>query len=106
MARPNACAQHHVGDIGLTGLSLKGQDGQEATHYSILVGGAVGEEDAVIGQRLAGRYPEAEVPGVIAALAEHYRARRLPGEPFRVFARRVGTKDLSDVARAAAVTVN
>lgn len=103
---PNSCGQHHIGDIGLTGLALKGPDGQEATHYSILVGGAVGEDDAVIGQRLTGRYPEADVPGVIAALAEHYRAGRQPGEPFRVFVRRVGMKKLSNVARAAAAAVS
>ena len=36
---PNSCGQHHVGDIGLTGLSLKGDDGQDHPHYSMLVGG-------------------------------------------------------------------
>jgi sulfite reductase beta subunit-like hemoprotein len=102
---PNSCGQHHVGDIGLTGLVLKGQDGEEKTHYSILVGGSLGEE-AALGQRLTGRFPESEVPAVIAALADHYRSQRLSGEPFHAFVRRVGSKELSNVARGAATAVS
>ncbi|MGH3054409.1 MAG: nitrite/sulfite reductase, partial [Gaiellaceae bacterium] len=34
---PNSCGQHHVGYIGLTGLSLKGDDGQDHPHYYMLV---------------------------------------------------------------------
>jgi sulfite reductase beta subunit-like hemoprotein len=98
---PNSCGQHHIGDIGLTGLQVKGPGGQESTHYSILVGGSVGE-DAAVGQRLSGRYPEDEVPSVIAAVASYYRSRRESGEPFRHFVDRVGSKALSEVARAAA----
>jgi sulfite reductase beta subunit-like hemoprotein len=101
---PNSCGQHHVGDIGLTGLALKGDDGEEKTHYSMLVGGDVGE-DARVGQRLTGRFPEADVPAVIAALAEYYREQREAGEAFRVFVDRVGPRALSDVARRAASAV-
>jgi len=103
---PNSCGQHHVADIGLTGLSLKGHDGRDATHYSILVGGSVGEDDAAVGQRLAGRFPEGEIPGVISALAEYYRTRRQSGERFPTFVHRVGVGELSDVARAATGTMS
>jgi sulfite reductase beta subunit-like hemoprotein len=103
---PNSCGQHHVGDIGLTGLSLKGQDGQESTHYSMLVGGSLGEEETALGQRLTGRFRQADVPAVIAALADHYRNQRQSGEPFRAFVHRVGSKALSEVARAAATVVS
>lgn len=102
---PNSCGQHHVGDVGLTGLSLKGEDGEEKTHYSILVGGAVGE-DARVGHRLTGRYPEADVPSVIAALAEYYRTQRQGAEAFRHFVDRIGARQLSDVARHAASAVS
>lgn len=102
---PNSCGQHHVGDVGLTGLSLKGEDGAEKTHYSILVGGAVGE-DARVGQRLNGRFPEADVPAVMAALAEYYREQRHPGEVFRMFVDRIGARALSDVARHVAPAVS
>jgi sulfite reductase beta subunit-like hemoprotein len=102
---PNSCGQHHIGDVGLTGLSLKGEDGQDKTHYSILVGGAVGE-DARVGQRLTGRFPEADVPAVLGALAEYYRTQRQSGEAFRTFVDRIGPRALSDVARHAAAAVS
>src|SRR6185295_12002384 len=94
---PNSCGQHHVGDIGLTGLSLKGDDGQDHPHYSMLVGGSVGEGTAAVGKRLTGRFPEAEVPKVIGALADYYRRDRQTGEPFSAFVNRVGTNRLSEI---------
>jgi len=99
---PNSCGQHHVGDIGLTGMQVKGPDGQETPHYSILVGGSVGELDNAVGQRLVGRYPEASVPNVIGALAEYYGAQRRDGERFPTFVNRVGTQVLSELAQKAA----
>jgi sulfite reductase beta subunit-like hemoprotein len=103
---PNSCGQHHIGDIGLTGLSLKGEDGENHAHYSMLVGGRVGEHAAAIGRRISGRFPEAEVPGVISALAEFYRQERRKGEYFGDFVVRVGTDRLTAVARAAASVVH
>ena len=103
---PNSCGQHHVGDIGLTGLSLKGDDGQDHPHYSMLVGGSVGEGTAAVGRRLNGRFPEADVPRVIAALADCFRHDRRAGERFPDFVDRVGTDRLSEVARHAAGTVH
>ncbi len=103
---PNSCGQHHVGDIGLTGLSLKGDDGQDHPHYSMLVGGRVGDGTAAVGRRVNGRFPEGEVPKVIAALAECYRRERRGGEHFGDFVQRVGVDRLSDVARGAATVVH
>jgi sulfite reductase beta subunit-like hemoprotein len=103
---PNSCGQHHVGDIGLTGLSLKGDDGQDHPHYSMLVGGRVGDGSAAVGKRVNGRFPEAEVPKVIAALADCYRHERATGERFGDFVQRVGVDRLSEVARGAATIVH
>jgi sulfite reductase beta subunit-like hemoprotein len=103
---PNSCGQHHVGDIGLTGLSLKGDDGQDHPHYSMLVGGRVGEGSAQVGRRVSGRFPEAEVPKVVAALAEYYRTERLRGERFGDFVDRMGIDRLTAVAREAAAVVH
>jgi sulfite reductase beta subunit-like hemoprotein len=99
---PNACGQHYVGDIGLTGLSVKGKDGAEIPHYSMLVGGMVGEDDSALGERLGGKFPADRVPQVVAALADYYGRERLGGESFGYFVRRVGTKPLGQVAQAAA----
>lgn len=102
---PNACGQHYVGDIGLTGLSLKGENGQFEPHYSMLVGGGLGE-DAVFGKRVSGRFPADEVPKVVAAVAECFREQRSAGETFGAFVDRVGIGRLTEVARNAAAVVH
>jgi sulfite reductase beta subunit-like hemoprotein len=102
---PNSCGQHHIGDIGLTSLSLKDEDGNNRPYYSMLVGGRVGEQGATVGHRITGRFPEIEVPKVVAALAACYRQQRQPGEPFADFVVRMGTDRLTAVARAAAAVV-
>ena len=99
---PNSCGQHHVGDIGLTGMSIKRDDGQEHPHYSILVGGRVGDTAASVGKRLAGKFAVEQVPAVVAALAESYRATRTAGEAFGDFVQRVGIAHLNEVARQVA----
>jgi sulfite reductase beta subunit-like hemoprotein len=103
---PNACGQHYVGDIGLTGLSLKGGDGQYQPHYSMLVGGSVGQDRARLGVRVSGRFPAAEVPRVVAAIADYYRRERERGEAFSDFVQRVGGDRITEVARGAAAVVH
>jgi len=100
---PNSCGQHHIGNIGLTGHSVKGDDGAERPFYSILVGGSVGEGRARIGKRL-GRFAENDAPAVIAGLARFYERERRSGEDFPSFVERVGLAALGDVARAAGGT--
>ncbi len=102
---PNACGQHYVGDIGLTGLSLKGDHGQFEPHYSMLIGGGLGE-DASLGKRVSGRFPADEVPKVVAALADYFRQQRVKGERFAAFVDRVGAERLTEVARQAAAVVH
>ncbi|MBI1815696.1 MAG: nitrite/sulfite reductase [Deltaproteobacteria bacterium] len=103
---PNSCGQHHIGDVGLTGMTLKGDDGNEYPHYSILVGGSVGEGSAAIGHRVNGRFPESEAPKVIAALAAFYQRSRTRGERFPDFVQRVGMPQINEVARGAAAVVH
>lgn len=99
---PNSCGQHHVGDIGLTGMMIKGKDGKERPHYSLLVGGGVGEGSGTVGRRVTGRFPEELAPHAIVAIAECYRAERAAGESFQQYVRRAGTDRLNEVAQAAA----
>jgi sulfite reductase beta subunit-like hemoprotein len=101
---PNSCGQHHVADIGMTGLMVKGADGIERPHYSLRVGGGCGP-DARTGDRLDGRVPEEDAPRVIAAIARHYVAERGEGETFRDFAVRVGVDEIKRVGFAAAAGV-
>ncbi len=96
---PNSCGQHHVADIGMTGLMVKGADGVERPHYSLRVGGGCGP-DARIGDRLDGRVPEEDTPQVIAAIGRHYLAERGEGESFREFVARVGAAEITRVGFA------
>jgi sulfite reductase beta subunit-like hemoprotein len=98
---PNSCGQHHIGDIGLTGMMVKDDAGIERPHYSFLVGGGVGEGRTRIGRRLFGRYPEEEAPKAIVAMARHYQANRRGGERFGEFVDRVGMEALDEVAQQA-----
>lgn len=98
---PNSCGQHHVADIGMTGLMVKGKDGVERPHYSLRVGGGCGP-DAKIGDRLDGRVPEEETPKVIAAIAKFYVTERGKGESFREFVTRKGAIEISRIGFAAA----
>jgi sulfite reductase beta subunit-like hemoprotein len=101
---PNSCGQHHVADIGMTGLMVKGADGVERPHYSLRVGGSVGLE-ARIGERLDGRIPEEDTPKVIAAIAQHYLAKRGEDESFRDFVARVGAAEISKIGFQAVASV-
>lgn len=101
---PNSCGQHHVADIGMTGLMVKGKDGVERPHYSLRVGGGCGP-DAKIGDRLDGRVPEEETPKVIAAIARHYVAERAEGESFREFVARKGASEIGRIGFGAATDV-
>ena len=98
---PNSCGQHHVADVGMTGLMVKDADGVERPYYSLRVGGCVGP-DARIGDRLDGRIPEEQTPKVIAAIARFYLAERAEGEPFREFVSRVGAPAITKAGFAAA----
>jgi sulfite reductase beta subunit-like hemoprotein len=98
---PNSCGQHHVADIGMTGLMVKDKEGVERPYYSLRVGGGCGP-DARIGDRLDGRVPEEETPKVIAAIARYYVAERGTGESFREFVARKGVQELTRAGFAAA----
>ena len=97
---PNACGQHQIGDVGMTGLMVTGKDGVERPHYSLRVGGSVGQR-ARVGSRLQGRIPEEETPAVIAAMARYYLAQRGQGESFRDFVTRVGVDVVGKIGIAA-----
>jgi sulfite reductase beta subunit-like hemoprotein len=98
---PNACGQHQVGDIGMTGLMVTGKDGVERPHYSLRAGGGCGE-GARTGTRLSGRIPEEETPAVIAAIARYYLKERGKDESFRDFVARVGADAVGKIGLAAA----
>ena len=80
----NACGHHHVGHIGILGVSKKGQE-----FYQLTLGGSPGR-DAALGDRLGPAVAQSEVADTIARILEVYVERREGDEHFLETYRRVG----------------
>ena len=95
----NSCGHHHSGHIGILGVD---KDGKE--WYQITLGGADGSQlsgPAIGGKVVGPSFTAAEVPGVIEALLDTYRALRQPGELFIDALRRIGHDPFKQAANAA-----
>jgi sulfite reductase (NADPH) hemoprotein beta-component len=84
----NSCGHHHSGHIGILGVDKDG-----AEWYQITVAGSDGSTlsgHAVPGKVIGPSFSADEVPDVIEALIDTYRAHRAANERFIDTARRVG----------------
>jgi len=79
---PHSCAQHYMGDIGLLGTKVRGEDG-----YHIFIGGGFGAHQAV-GRQVFTGIPAAEIPELIEKMLKGYLRRREGTESFQAFATR------------------
>jgi ferredoxin-nitrite reductase len=79
---PNSCAQHYMGDIGLLGTKVRGEDG-----YHVFVGGGFGKNQAVGRQLLAG-VSATEIPATIEKMLRVYLKHRAGKESFLQFSTR------------------
>ena len=96
---PHSCAQHHVADIGLLGVTVEA-NGESAQGYHVLVGGGAGPEQA-LGREIVRDVPQAELAPLIERLLRGYLARRRGAESFHDFASRHGTDELRGLCLAA-----
>jgi ferredoxin-nitrite reductase len=71
---PHSCAQHYIGDIGLLGTKVRGEEG-----YQVLIGGG-SDQDQCLAREL------------ISSIA--YADRRAPNESFVHFSRRHSMEEL------------
>jgi sulfite reductase (NADPH) hemoprotein beta-component len=100
----NSCGHHHSGHIGILGVD---KDGKE--WYQVTLGGADGSAlsgPAQPGKIIGPSFSAAEVPGVIEALLDTYRAQRQPlddgqHETFIATVRRIGIEPFKAAANAA-----
>ncbi len=105
----NSCGHHHSGHIGILGVD---KDGKE--WYQVTLGGADGSARsgaAQPGKVVGPSFAAAEVPGVIEAILETYRAQRQVTNPaegraetFIETLRRVGLDPFKAAANAARVS--
>ncbi|MEI6447030.1 MAG: nitrite/sulfite reductase [Actinomycetes bacterium] len=99
---PNGCSQHHIGNIGFYGASIKvGEHTLPA--YVAHIGGNFEGGNVVYGTRLKLRLPAKRVPDVVERWLKFYEEGRNEGEEFNDFAERVGTTAFEDEARELAL---
>jgi sulfite reductase (NADPH) hemoprotein beta-component len=95
----NSCGHHHSGHIGILGVD---KDGKE--WYQVSLGGSDGS--ALSGTPVAGKvvgpsFGAAEVPDVIEAVLDAYRAERVLGETFIDTFKRIGMDAFKQAANSA-----
>lgn len=78
----NSCAQHYIGDIGLMGVKVGGEEG-----YQVVLGGGA-DQDEAIARELIPAIRFSDLPPKIESLFAAYTSRRMPTESFLQFARR------------------
>jgi sulfite reductase beta subunit-like hemoprotein len=101
---PNGCSQHHIGNIGFYGASIKvGQHTIPA--YVAHIGGNYEGGEIVYGTRLKVRLPAKRVPEAVERWIRKYEAEREDGEVFNAYATRIGTKEFEDAVRDLAMPV-
>jgi sulfite reductase beta subunit-like hemoprotein len=95
---PNGCSQHHIGNIGFYGASIKvGQHTIPA--YVAHIGGNYEGGEIVYGERLKVRLAAKRIPEAVERWIRKYEAERYQGEAFNAYAARVGTGAFEDAVR-------
>lgn len=79
---PHSCAQHYIGDIGLLGAKVGGEEG-----YQVLIGGGSDDRQG-LGRELIPAIRFADLPPVMERLFKSFEENREEGEAFLDFARR------------------
>jgi ferredoxin-nitrite reductase len=85
---PHSCAQHYIGDIGLLGTKVGGEEA-----YQVLVGGGSDDRQG-LGRELISAIRFADLPPVMGRLFDAYKAKCLEGESFLNYTRRHGIEEL------------
>jgi ferredoxin-nitrite reductase len=85
---PHSCAQHYIGDIGLMGLKVGGEEG-----YQVVIGGG-SDRDQGIARELIPAIKFSDLPPVMEQLFHSYNTRRSTEESFLDFARRHSITEL------------
>jgi ferredoxin-nitrite reductase len=79
---PNSCAQHYMGDIGLLGTKIGGEDG-----YHVFLGGGFGKHQAV-GRQVFTGLRASELSPTIEKILRVYLKKRAGRESFQQFSTR------------------
>ncbi len=84
---PNGCSQHHIGNIGFYGASIKVGD-KTIPAYIAHIGGEYDKGEIVYGARLKARLPAKRVPEAVERILVTYQEQRAEDEEFNAWAGR------------------
>ena len=91
---PNACARHHISDIGLKGQMVVNSEGEKVEGFQVHLGGTIGE-GANFGRKLRGhKVLSSELTDYVSRVVQNYVDRRHDGEIFRDWLLRADEEDL------------
>jgi sulfite reductase (ferredoxin) len=92
---PNSCARFQIADIGLKGMIVTDQEGQQVEGFQVHLGGALGVS-AGFGRKLRGLKVTAEdVPDYIERVVRRFAAQRTDDERFADWVARANEEDLT-----------
>lgn len=96
----HSCAQHYIGDIGMMGVKVEGEEG-----YQVLLGGG-SDADQGLARELIPAIKFADLPPVIERLFVAYTTQREPEETLLRFTRRHTIEDLKAFCSTEAAAAN
>jgi ferredoxin-nitrite reductase len=85
---PHSCAQHYIGDIGLLGMKVSGEEG-----YQVVIGGG-SDHDKGLARELISSIAYTDLPPVMECLFAAYSQQRKNDESFLDFSRRHSIAEL------------
>jgi ferredoxin-nitrite reductase len=85
---PHSCAQHYVGDIGLLGTKVGGEEG-----YQVVIGGG-SDGDQGLAREIVPSVAYSDLPPMLESLFAVFEERRNPNESFLEFSRRHSIPEL------------
>lgn len=91
---PHSCAQHYIGDVGLLGVKVGGEEG-----YQVVIGGG-SDQDQGLARELIPSIRFSDLSPVMERLFHAYTLQRGPEESFLRFARRHSIAQLKDLCLA------
>jgi len=85
---PNSCARVQVADIGLKGMLVMDDAGNQVEGFQVHLGGLLGEDPAFGRKLRAHKVTAIDVPNYIETVTRNYLKDRTDGEPFAQWAAR------------------
>ncbi|HEX8925325.1 MAG TPA: NirA family protein, partial [Terriglobales bacterium] len=91
---PHSCAQHYVGDIGLMGTRVNGEEG-----YQVVIGGGA-DQDRGLAREIGPAVAYKDLAPMVENLFAEFDQRRTPNESFLAFSRRHSVAELESFLTA------